>query len=232
LAYIRTAGASVFGLAASAAIDLSLSGNPHKTVTYVIAYGIAFVGLVVAIGTTVIIDRRSGVYDHSRAGTPPKAEVTDSDGSAEKEVSHKEESAKPATPAPRSAKKHPHPSESAPDSISPTTRPNSPLPALEKLYSEGHRMLKASSLLTAVVSSSLFYGPRPTEADIDRWQGKVRAALPKQHRRRFQFAPLQRQAQRPLGNLGLASLETQQERRLKESLSELERIMVDLGQPA
>lgn len=57
LAYVRTAGATVFGLASSAAIDLNLSNHTHHLVTYVIVYGVAFVGLLVAIATTIIIDR-------------------------------------------------------------------------------------------------------------------------------------------------------------------------------
>ena len=59
LSYVRTAGATVFGLAASAAIDLSLSNHSHHLVTYVIFYGVALLGLTVAIGTTVVIDRET-----------------------------------------------------------------------------------------------------------------------------------------------------------------------------
>lgn len=57
LSYVRTAGATIFGLAASAAIDLSLSNHSHHLVTYVVFYGIALLGLAVAIGATVVIDR-------------------------------------------------------------------------------------------------------------------------------------------------------------------------------
>jgi hypothetical protein len=58
LAYVRTAGATVFGLAGSAAIGLSLSNDGHRPVTYVVFYGLAVLGLAVAVITTIVIDRR------------------------------------------------------------------------------------------------------------------------------------------------------------------------------
>jgi hypothetical protein len=59
LAYVRTAGAAVFGVAAPTAIGLSVSNDPHQNVTYAVWYGVALLGLVVAIATTIVIDRRS-----------------------------------------------------------------------------------------------------------------------------------------------------------------------------
>ena len=75
LAYVRTAGAAVFGIAAPTAIGLSVSNDPHHDVTYVVWYGVAFLGLVVAIATTIIIDRRSAPTDGVALalGNPPSS---------------------------------------------------------------------------------------------------------------------------------------------------------------
>lgn len=59
LTYLRTAAGGVFGLCAATAITLSTSDHSHKTVTYVLWYGVAALALVVVIWLTVVIDRRS-----------------------------------------------------------------------------------------------------------------------------------------------------------------------------
>lgn len=67
LAYVRTAGAAVFGIAAPTAIGLSVSNDPHQIGTYIVWYGVAAFGLAVVIATTVIIDRRSALAAGSGA---------------------------------------------------------------------------------------------------------------------------------------------------------------------
>lgn len=101
--------------------------------------------------------------------------------------------------------------------------------SLEQLYVEGLRMQKAASPSARVSGAgALLYGSPPTEADVDRWQGEVRASLPGAYRRRFQFAPLHSRAMRnPLTITN--PLETEIDRRLKESLGELQRIMAELS---
>ncbi len=102
---------------------------------------------------------------------------------------------------------------------------------LDKLWVEGKRMLNASGPFAAL-GAGVLYGPRPTEADIDRWQGKVRAALPRTQRRRFRFAPLEAEVNRsPLADIAIPSVETKGARRVRESLDELERIMDELDEP-
>lgn len=59
LAYVRAAGAAVFGIAAPTAIGLSVSNDPHHDMTYIVWYGVAVLGLVAVIAATVVIDRRS-----------------------------------------------------------------------------------------------------------------------------------------------------------------------------
>lgn len=75
LGYVRTAGAAVFGIAAPTAIGLSASNVSHRTVTYVVWYSAAFVGLVVAIASTVVIDRRTAQRSAAsvRAVRPPQS---------------------------------------------------------------------------------------------------------------------------------------------------------------
>jgi hypothetical protein len=98
---------------------------------------------------------------------------------------------------------------------------------LDKLYVEGKRMLKVANPLTSI-SASVLYGQAPTEAAIDRWQGRVRQILPPAHKRRFRFAPLEAQAREPVTMIGKNLFEIHKEKRLRESLAELERIMEDL----
>jgi hypothetical protein len=84
LAYIRTAGAAVFGIAAPTAIGLSVSNDPHRVATYIAWYGVAAFGLAVVIATTMIIDRRSalaggpgalGVANSAPTTEPPRVFV-------------------------------------------------------------------------------------------------------------------------------------------------------------
>lgn len=98
---------------------------------------------------------------------------------------------------------------------------------LDKLYVEGTRMLKAADPITSV-AGSILYGPAPSEAQIDRWQARVREALPRPYKRRFRFAPLEaRAATFPLIQT-IKPFESEKTRRLRESLAELKRIMIDM----
>jgi hypothetical protein len=54
--YLRTAGASMFGLGTAAGISLSISDHSHHVLTYALWYGIGVLGLVIVIVTTIIID--------------------------------------------------------------------------------------------------------------------------------------------------------------------------------
>ena len=58
IAYVRTAAATVGGLAAAAGISLSISDHSHKELTYIVWYGIAAFGFVVSFALTIVIDRR------------------------------------------------------------------------------------------------------------------------------------------------------------------------------
>jgi hypothetical protein len=104
---------------------------------------------------------------------------------------------------------------------------------LEKLWVEGRKMQKAAGPFAAIGAGMLLYGGPPTEAQIDRWQGKVRAALPPAHRRRFRFAPLEAEAREsPFAKVVFpGSMESAGARRLKQSLEELQRIMDELDEP-
>lgn len=98
---------------------------------------------------------------------------------------------------------------------------------LDRLYVEGSRMLKAADPITSV-AGSILYGPAPSEAQIDRWQAKVRKALPRPYKRRFRFAPLEARAARsPLIQM-IKPFENEKTQRLQESLDELKRIMADM----
>ena len=59
ISYVRTVGASLFGLAAATAITLNTSNQPHLATTYVLWYTLAAAGLVIVIVTTVVIDRKT-----------------------------------------------------------------------------------------------------------------------------------------------------------------------------
>lgn len=110
----------------------------------------------------------------------------------------------------------------------PVLRPG--MGALEKLYVEGRKMEQAASPFSFAVFS---LRPKPTEAEIDRWQGKVRAALPPNYRRRFRFAPLEAEARKGFPNLaiGVGIPKSKEAERLRESLEELKRVMEDMDYP-
>lgn len=104
--------------------------------------------------------------------------------------------------------------------------------ALERLYTEGRRMERAAKPLAFMTGTALLNGGGPpSEAQIDRWQGRVRAALPAEHRRRFMFAPLDREAAEPIFRVAITAgmFESKQAKRLRQSLEELQRIMDELG---
>jgi hypothetical protein len=70
MAYVRTTGAAVFGLAAPTAIGLSTSNESHHPVSYLIWYCLAGLGLATAIVATVVIDRGNA---GGNAAEPPLA---------------------------------------------------------------------------------------------------------------------------------------------------------------
>lgn len=113
----------------------------------------------------------------------------------------------------------------------PSSPPRTPPPRaprrLDQLYVDGSRMLKAADPITSIAGSFL-YGPAPTEAQIDRWQARVREALPKAYKRRFRFAPLEARAATPPVIQTIRPFENEKTRRLRESLDELKRIMADM----
>lgn len=104
-------------------------------------------------------------------------------------------------------------------------------PSLGPLYTEGHKMLKA---LDVMEPNRFLYRPLPSEAEIEHWQQQVRQALPEPYRHRFHFAPLQTAAINT-AMFETPRIESDQHRRLRESIEELERIMRDMdeadGQP-
>ena len=59
ISYLRTAFATVFGLAAAAGISLSISDHSHKHQTYELWYGLAGLALFGVLVTTIIVERRS-----------------------------------------------------------------------------------------------------------------------------------------------------------------------------
>lgn len=64
ITYVRTAAATVFGITITTAISLSTDDHTHKQATYIGWYGVAALALIVAVVTTIVIDRRL-------ARTPP-----------------------------------------------------------------------------------------------------------------------------------------------------------------
>lgn len=102
--------------------------------------------------------------------------------------------------------------------------------ALGRLYVEGRRMQKAADPLTAITGGGLLYGSPPDEARVERWEGRVREALPRSYRRRFTFGPLDAEADRPLFRALNPMPESPISRRLNASLGELQRIMEELDE--
>lgn len=104
--------------------------------------------------------------------------------------------------------------------------------ALGRLYVEGRRMQKAADPLAQMTAAGILYGTPPDEAKVERWEGRVREALPRSYRRRFTFGPLDAEA----GGLSLPAFtpfpESHLSRRLKASLEELQRIIEELDEAA
>jgi len=57
VAYVRAAAAAVFGLSATTGISLSTSDHRHEMLAYIVWYGVAGLGLVLVLATTILIDR-------------------------------------------------------------------------------------------------------------------------------------------------------------------------------
>jgi hypothetical protein len=70
LAYVRSAGAALFGIGAATAISLSTENAPHNDVTYLFWWGVATMGLAIVIAATIVIDRQAAAEP---AGTPRRA---------------------------------------------------------------------------------------------------------------------------------------------------------------
>lgn len=104
--------------------------------------------------------------------------------------------------------------------------------ALGRLYVEGRRMQRAADPLAAITAAGLFYGPPPDEAKVERWEGRVREALPRSYRRRFTFGPLDAEADRLLFRALTPMPESPISRWLNASLEELQRIMEELDEAA
>jgi len=116
-------------------------------------------------------------------------------------------------------------------------RPRRPRPrltasgeSLDDLYVEGRRMQQAAQPFAGVLGGIYSRTP-PSEAEIDRWQGRIRASLPPAHRRRFRFAPLEARVNEPLVKVPGLLVESKQAKRLRESMGELKRIMDELDTP-
>ena len=95
---------------------------------------------------------------------------------------------------------------------------------LERLYTEGDRMLKATNPLGAG-GGLLGYGPPPSGEDIDEWKRRVLSALPPGARGKFQVAPLKAEPNANLVRVGLGFPESEKAQRLRRHLEVLERIM-------
>lgn len=94
--------------------------------------------------------------------------------------------------------------------------------ALEHAYTEGDRMLKAST--NWMIATSFLHGPVPSDADIDAWRKHVGELLPARYKRQFMLAPLESEA--PVHPALLKNpLERDETKRLRKSLAELGRII-------
>jgi hypothetical protein len=108
----------------------------------------------------------------------------------------------------------------SPERASTSTRtPGGSLVALEREYTNGDRMLKACRPLP-----TFMHGLPPSDADIDTWKKRVLAALPESYKHQFRFAPLE-SASSPLFSMHLHLLESEQAKRLRRHMEELERII-------
>ncbi|MCW2980488.1 MAG: hypothetical protein JWO14_2215 [Solirubrobacterales bacterium] len=183
-------------------------------------------GLQAAVGARRSLDRGeriaiadsplAEIYGSEQDDLDSTADVSEPDD-GEKAPADAPESVRPADQEPSAARDAPS---SKPRRRS---RPAS-LASLEKLYTDGDRMLKATNPLSPI--SSFGYGPAPTEADVDAWKRRVLSALPQAYRNQFQIGPLQAEQTSPFGNLGTLGLpESETARRLRLHLAELQKIM-------
>jgi hypothetical protein len=212
LGYVRAAGGAVFGIAVSAAIGLSTSNEPHQTVTYFAWYGVAFLGLAVAIAATVLIDRRT-------APSTPQRGLAFGPGDLARQ--HTSLGTHGRTQGRRTGESS--------DSTAKPGRSNGPLSALEKLYTEGDNMLKAGNPMVAISFGG--HGPPPTDARIDDWIKRVLAALPAQYRGSFKVSSLKAKGANAIVLAALSSPESAQIRRLRPHVQELEQIIGKMSYP-
>lgn len=110
--------------------------------------------LLVFLGLALVVVAVTPLLTRKRA-TPSEMSSTPSPG-------------QPASPTQRNQPASPN--------VSPVKQVASADAALDKLYTEGHRMFKASGW---IAGANILYGSPPTEGEIDRWQGRVRRALPR-----------------------------------------------------
>jgi hypothetical protein len=104
--------------------------------------------------------------------------------------------------------------------------------ALGRLYVEGRRMQRAADPLAQLTTTGILFGAPPDDEKVDRWEGRVRVALPRSQRRRFTFGPLDAEAGRVLLPALTPFPESEVSRRLKASLEELQRIIEELDEAA
>ena len=161
------------------------------------------------------------------SGDRAEAEPTEAQGAEERPGDQSEPQSVPGAARPESEAKPQDEAEENQERRS-VLRPG--MGTLEELYVEGRRMEQAASPFSFAVFPQR---PKPTEAEVDRWQGKVRAALPLNYRRRFRFAPLEAEARRPFPNIvmNIGLPKSKVAERLHESLGELKRIMEDMDYP-
>jgi hypothetical protein len=127
----------------------------------------------------------------------------------------------PVKPVPKSSRARPY-----------RRSPDGDRAALGRLYVEGRRMQKAADPLAGITAVGLLYGSPPDEPAVERWEGRVRAALPRSYRSRFTFGTLDAQADRFLLRAITPWPESAASRRLKTSLEELQRIIEELDEAA
>jgi len=221
--YVRWAGGLLFlASAARAALDI-ISGDPVAALTLSLLATGVFLLAAPYVEPLIHRDRRRG-----RDGDGDRKVSTESEQRGHVGDAHPTPTIS-SEPAPRETGTRRGVQSTAPISIDSGNRCD----ALKKLFVEGRRMQKAATPFSAMTGLASLQSP-PTEAQIDRWQGRVRAALPPAHKRRFRFAPLEREAnESPLyamASIG-AAFESKASKRLKASVDELQRIMDDLDCP-
>lgn len=219
--YVQWASGLLFlASAARAALDI-ISGDPVAALTLSLLAAGVFLLAAPYVEPLIHRDRRKGRDGDRKVSTESEQRGYVEDADPTPTIS--------SEPAPRETRTRRGVQSTAPISIDSGNRCD----ALKKLFVEGRRMQKAATPFSAMTGLASLQSP-PTEAQIDRWQGRVRAALPPAHKRRFRFAPLEREAnESPLyamASIG-AAFESKASKRLKASVDELQRIMDDLDCP-